>query len=298
MAILALIKSRWIYVIAPKLYLNTPISDGQIVSLTIFNAGLTVEEDVAISLRPACKFELIATSKSTLAVNGKTISIPKLSRLETITVLLLIEGKAFDPVDIESIESKSTKGKVVESKDKATAPWQSIVVLPILLLILALPFVIGTYVGAETNVSVIQYINDKFELIGPSKQLAGFKITSREINGDGKLARALKNSQITMEFPEVIRRGDVLKIIIRITNNTKEPLMTEGYLNSSAGDRGPLDFWDSRVQTFALAPSEKKSVALKVFLPESISVKVVGSQFSFNNLAGESINTLQTIEFN
>ncbi|MDP5007801.1 MAG: hypothetical protein NWQ13_02090, partial [Glaciimonas sp.] len=176
MAILALIKSRWIYVIAPKLYLNTPISDGQIVSLTIFNAGLTVEEDVAISLRPACKFELIATSKSTLAVNGKTISIPKLSRLETITVLLLIEGKAFDPVDIESIESKSTKGKVVESKDKATAPWQSIVVLPILLLILALPFVIGTYVGAETNVSVIQYINDKFELIGPSKQLAGFKI--------------------------------------------------------------------------------------------------------------------------
>ena len=78
------------------------------------------EEDIALTFRQTCKFELIGTSKSTLNINGKTISIPKLSKFESINVILLIEGKAFDPVDIESIESKSTKGKVVESKDKAT----------------------------------------------------------------------------------------------------------------------------------------------------------------------------------
>ena len=109
--LLAAVKSRWLYVIAPKLYLNTPISDGQIISINIFNAGLTSEEDVAVTFRQACKFELIGTSKSTLSVNGKTLSIPKLSRLESITVVLLIEGKAFDPADIESVESKSTNGK-------------------------------------------------------------------------------------------------------------------------------------------------------------------------------------------
>lgn len=103
-AVLGTVKSRWLYVIAPKLYLNTPISDGQIISFNIFNAGLTAEEDVAVTFRQACKFELIGTSKSTLTANGKTLSIPKLSRLESVTIVLLIEGKAFDPIDIESIE--------------------------------------------------------------------------------------------------------------------------------------------------------------------------------------------------
>lgn len=65
-AIFAAIKSRWLYVVAPKLYLNTPISDGQIISLNIYNAGLTSEEDVAVNFRQAYKFELIGTSKSTL----------------------------------------------------------------------------------------------------------------------------------------------------------------------------------------------------------------------------------------
>lgn len=114
------LKSRWLYVVAPKLYLNTPLSDGQIVSLTLTNAGLLPEEDVALTFRSACKFELVATSKSMLAVTGKTISLPKLSRGESVTVLLLIEGKAFDQADIDSVESKATKGKVVDSQGLCT----------------------------------------------------------------------------------------------------------------------------------------------------------------------------------
>ena len=74
-AILAGIKSRWLYVIAPKLYLNTPISgNGQIISINIFNAGLMAEEDIALTFRQTCKFELIGTSKSTLNIHDKTIS--------------------------------------------------------------------------------------------------------------------------------------------------------------------------------------------------------------------------------
>lgn len=296
--ILAVIKSRWLYVIAPKLYLNTPISDGQIVSLTIFNAGLVAEEDVAMSIRPGCKFELIATSKSTLAVNGKTISIPKLSRLETITVLLLIEGKTFDPTDIESIESKSTKGKVVESKEKAGAAWQQIVVIPLLLLLLVVPFVFGTVIGADMKVSAIKYMSDKLELVGPSKQLAGYKNTLRELRGDGVLEGAIKGSGLVLEVHEVIRRDDILTVTLKVTNKTKVPLMTEGYLKSSAGDKGPLSFWDSRADSFAIAPEETKLVKLKVFLPESLTVKIVESRFTFESPAGDSLSTAQTLEFN
>ncbi|MES2884812.1 MAG: hypothetical protein V4709_08405 [Pseudomonadota bacterium] len=122
--IFAAIKSRWLYVIAPKLYLNTPLSTGQIVQLTIANAGLLPEEDVAITFRSGCNFELIATSKSTLALTGRTLSLPKLSRAESVTVLLLVEGRTFDHADIDSAESKLAKAKVVDSKDKVVAIWQ------------------------------------------------------------------------------------------------------------------------------------------------------------------------------
>lgn len=296
--VLAAVKSRWLYVIAPKLYLNTPISDGQIISINIFNAGLTAEEDVAVTFRQACKFELIGTSKSTLVVNGKTLSIPKLSKLESITVVLLIEGKAFDPIDIESVESKSTKGKVVESKEKATAIWQHVIVIPVLLLFLAVPFIFGTVVGAEMKISAFGYISEKLEIFGQSKQLAGFKTSLREIHADNKFEGAIKDSKISVETIEVVRRGDVITITTKLSNNTKEPLMVEGYLKSSAGDRGPLDFWDERVESFALAPGDKKTVRQKAFLPESLSAKIIENRFSFSNLSGDSLDIAQVMEFN
>ncbi len=265
--LLAVVKSRWLYVIAPKLYLNTPISDGQIISINIFNAGLTAEEDVAVTFRQACKFELIGTSKSTLAVNGKTLSIPKLSKRESITIVLLIEGKAFDPIDIESVESKSTKGRVVESKEKATAIWQHFVAFPLLLLFLAAPFSFGTVVGADMKVSAFSYISENLEIFGQSKQLAGFKTSLREIHADKKFDGAIKDSKILVETSEVVRRGDVLTLTTLLSNNTKAPLMVEGYLKSSAGDKGSLDFWDERVESFALAPGDKKAVKQKAFMP-------------------------------
>lgn len=297
-AVLAAINSRWLYVIAPKLYLNTPISDGQVISINIFNAGFLAEEDVAITFRQACKFELIATSKSTLVVNGKTISIPKLSKFESITIVLLIEEKAFDPVDIESVESKSTKGKVVESKEKATALWQNVVAIPIVLLFLGVPFIFGTFVGAEMKVSAIGYLNDKLEIFGQSKQLAGFKTSLREVRADKKFEGAIKDLRISIETIEVVRRGDVLTITTRLSNNTKEPIMVEGYLKSSAGDKGPLSFWDERVESFALAPSEKKSVKQRAFLPESLSAKIIENRFSFESMSGDSLVTSQMMEFN
>ena len=296
--VFAVIKSRWLYVIVPKLYLNTPISDGQIISINIFNAGLSAEEDVAVTFRQACKFELIGTSKSTLVANGKTLSIPKLSKLESITIVLLIEGKAFDPIDIESFESKSTKGKVVESKEKATALWQNVVAIPLVVLFLAVPFIFGTIVGAEMKVSAIGYVNDKLEIFGQSKQLAGFKASSREIYADKKFEGFIKDSKVSIETIEVVRRGDVLTITTKLSNNTKEPLMVEGYLKSSAGDKGPLSFWDERVESFALAPSEKKSVKQKAFLPESLSAKIIENRFSFESMSGDSLRTSQTMEFN
>lgn len=297
-AILAIVKSRWLYVVAPKLYLNTPISDGQVITLEIRNAGLTSEEDVAVTFRQACKFELIGTSRSTLSVTGKTLSVPKLSRLESITVVLLIEGKAFDTVDIESVESKSTKGKVVESKEKATAIWQNLVVIPIILAGIVVPFTFGTYIGAETKTSAFGYLNAKFELFGERKQLAGYKVTVRETTIYEVLNDAVKNDRISIEAIEVLRRGDIITITTRLKNNMEEPLMFEGFLKTSAGDEGPLSYWEDRFKNFALGPKESRTVKQKAYLPEGLPTKFIDNRVTVETLAGSSVHISYLMQFN
>lgn len=296
-AILAAIKSHWLYVVAPKLYLNTPISDGQIISLDILNAGLTAEEDVAVTFRQACKFELIGTSKSTLTIVGKTISVPKLSRLETVTIVLLIEGKAFDPIDIENIESKATKGKVVESKEKATAIWQNFVILPICILVLAVPFVLGTYVGAEAETGAIGYLDAKLEIFGNRKQLAGYESTFRETTNADAFDGALAQQKIVIETAEVVRRGDLLTITTRIQNNIGEPLRIEGYLETSAGSEGPLSFRDGRFEQFVLGPDEHRLVLQRAYLPEEIATKLVENNISVETFAGDSLYVSHLLQF-
>jgi len=295
--ILAAIKSRWLYVVAPKLYLNTPISDGQIISIDIRNAGLTAEEDVAVTFRQACKFELIGTSKSSLQVSGKTISVSKLSRLESITVVLLIEGKAFDSIDIESVESKSAKGRVVESKDKATAIWQNFVAFPIVAILLIIPFIFGTYVGAEAKTNAIGYISEKLELFGDQKQLAGYKTSFRSTAIDDVFKGVLEDRRIIIEITEIVRRGDLLTVNTRITNNMDEPLLIEGSLETSAGTDGPLDFMDMRFKQFGLGPGEHRVVIQRTYLPESIATKVIQNNITVKTLSGDSMWTHESVQF-
>jgi len=296
--IFAAIKSRWLYVIAPKLYMNTPLSDGQVVSITLVNQGLLEEEDVAVTFRQACKFELVATSKSTLLVSGKTLSVPRLSRFESVSVILLFEGKAFDPVDIESVESKNTKGRVVENKEKATAFWQGVVAFPIAILALAVPFLFGTALGAETGVSAYGYVKDKVaEFSGEAKQLAGYESSLRDVSYSDRFKKSSQRRKVRVEPEEVLRRGDVIALRTRIWNETDEVLTIEGYLKTSAGDRGSVDFWDTRVESFALGPGEDQVVTQKAFLPDATKIKIIDNRFSFETMDGESMVLVRSIKF-
>ncbi len=74
--------------------------------------------------------------------------------------------------------------------------------------------------------------------------------------------------------------------------------MVEGYLKRSAGDKGPLSFWDERIESFALAPGDKKTVRQKAFLPESLSAKIIENTFSLGGLSGDSLRVSQVMEFN
>lgn len=289
-------KSRWLYVIAPKLHMITPMSDGQIVSLSIHNAGLAAEEDIRLTMRPSCRFELVATSKSTVTLTNKILSLPKLSRMETVTVLLLVEGRQFAEEDIESIESKATHGTIVASKEKAVGAWQHVVILPALLLFLALPFLFGTFVGAEMKQSLFGYAKDQFELLESTKQLAGFKVKTREKYAYEKLKGALSDSRISVVLEEVVRRGDVLTLSVKIQNRSGIPLKIGASMSGTAG-KGNVDFSDYHIEDFALATGEDRLVKLKVFLPESTTVKMIEGNYSFKSLEDGDLTVEQVINF-
>lgn len=296
--IFAALKSRWLYVVTPKLYLNTPISNGgQIISLEILNAGFLPEEDVAITLRPSCNFELIATSKSTLSVNGKTLSIPKLSRSESITVLLLVEGKAFENLDIESIESKACKGKIVDKKDKATSLLQNILVIPLILLFLGPPFCFGTVVGADTGLSALTYLEQKLELFGDSKQLAGFKTNLIQRYSILEDDDYVKNSKLIISVKEIVRRNDVLTITLKVTNKSDEVITIDGQSDSTAGEKKLLSYSDTRIESFGLMPSQTKEIKFKAYLPEDIEVKVVATNLTLSTISGKNLIFSHTITF-
>ena len=77
----------------------------------------------------------------------------------------------------------------------------------------------------------------------------------------------------------------------------KKPVIANGYLESSAG-RGKLDFYDTRVDTFALASKEMKQIAFKVYLPDEPAVKIVQGMFNFTTADGDELNVRQVLEFN
>lgn len=299
-AVFAALKSRWLYVIAPKLYLNTPLSDGQVVTLTLKNAGLLSEEDVALTFRNAFKFELLATSKSTLSVKGSTLSLPKLSRGESVEVILLVEGKGFVQEDIDAVESKATRGKIVGSKDEVTALWQHFVAWPLFLLFLSVPFVGGTWVGSEMKMSAFGFLEQKLELVGQSKQIAVYKeqVADKFPSIGSELSVALRKKKIAVSVEEIVRRDDVLTIKVKLVNQTGKVLVASGSISGSAGSRGPLGWDAGRLEDMYLAGDQATVVAFKVYLPESLPVKMTQGTYTFEVPGGGGIlQVVQTISF-
>ena len=270
--ILAWLRSHWLYLVVPRLYLHTPLSSGQVVSLTLMNRGLVAEEDVAIRLKNTCKYELIAASKSTLSFQQNTIALPRLARFESVDVLLLVEGKAFDKNDVEGIESKLAAGKIVEKKDQVVPLWQHFVLWPVMILIFGLPFIEGTMFGRDWGYSAIDRLGAQLGSFGPSKQLAGYKIETRE--GDfpydtGPAVRALKDGKIRPSVKEVVRHGDILELELSIANTSGQTVVADASVKSSAAQRSPLEWRDGRLDDLYVGPGDTKGGMVRTFLAET-----------------------------
>ncbi|OHX25392.1 hypothetical protein BHL63_13500 [Xanthomonas alfalfae] len=75
------------------------------------------------------------------------------------------------------------------------------------------------------------------------------------------------------------------------------PLMWEGFLKTSAGDDGSVDFWDGRFKNIALGPEESRKVIQKAYLPEQLPTKFIDNRMTVETLDGSSVHISHLLQF-
>ena len=124
-AIIGLVKKRRLFLVVPKLFSFSQLSDkGKIIELTIINRGFKTEEKIEIQLNPTCTYELVASTDGSTVLHKNKISVERLSGEDEITAIVLTEGKEFTREDIISVSSKETKGKLVKKTRRHTTVFE------------------------------------------------------------------------------------------------------------------------------------------------------------------------------
>lgn len=73
--------------------------------------------------------------------------------------------------------------------------------------------------------------------------------------------------------------------------------MFEGFLKTSAGDHGPVGFWDGRFENVALGPKESRTIKQKANLPEDLPTKFIDSRITVETLTGSSVHISYLMQF-
>lgn len=152
--------------------------------------------------------------------------------------------------------------------------------------------------GRDLGYSAFDYVALQFEFLGPSKQLAGFKIEETQPYASiaGTLSNVTRDGRIGLRIEEIVRRGDNLDIEVSISNNMAQTLIAELSVTSSAAEAGALDFWDMRVKETFIAGGAKKSRHVKAYLPDSSTPKMLFLSYRLK-VGNDSTAIEQTIAF-
>lgn len=142
-----LFKMRQLYVVVPKLYRHSAVSEnGTICELIILNRGAQVEHDIQVNIDQELKCELLASSSAELTLEGSTIKVDRLHRQSEISAMLLIENGLFDSTKITAISSKDVKG--VAHRTLAEVPPNA--ARSFMMFVLFLSVLPGMYYGEKT----------------------------------------------------------------------------------------------------------------------------------------------------
>lgn len=257
-------KISQLYISVTRLFLKTKLSDnGNIVEINIYNQSKMMEEDIVINLNNELKYEILSTSFDDLELNGNKLSISRLSPLNSISVLLLIENGNFSKTDIKSISSKTTKGKIINKED-----------LPLNYGYLLMLIILGIFLSMAPIVLFNLYNNYQLEETRKEYQ---FLEKKGFYNYDEYLESKTRKSYSKTEFPiyqiSKIQEEDIIILEYRLINNlaTEMEIYIEdtNYLKDFKNIPYKYNSKLKEYHIFKLKPKEYKDIKINIYSPKN-----------------------------
>ena len=323
--LVAWIKKPRLAYLVPRLFTKSNISDhGQLAEVTVFNRGFGNEEDVVLSLNPKLRYEVVGSTSRDFVFFENKLSFPRIGSNNDITVVLTIEGGAFDQTDIESCLSKTTTGVGVDSLALVPSSGQSKVAGVVTFIAVPLVALLVFY-GLERIFVPRDVMDSATAAVETARQDADAAL--------GEANRALEavrsqaptrvhgwnvpwyasESQIFRDFQSgllslnldgsaVERRGDIVVVPVVVKNSTSVAVRYSIKLTTPMSEREPIgkDLDSSAFDVF-VAPSSVSARRLSVAIPHDSSDLVERSvwvEASFETIDGQRFELSRVLEIN
>ena len=116
--VLVAFRQRQLYILVPKLFEHTPLSDdGRVVEITLINKGWLMEEEVKVEFPPGQKIELLAANSAGVNYEKRTVAITRLPQRSDLKLVLLFEGSPPLAPITPKVTSKTSLGRLVSESN-------------------------------------------------------------------------------------------------------------------------------------------------------------------------------------
>ena len=235
-------RMRQLYLLIPKMFGYSGLTGkGKVLELRVFNRGRSMEEDVYISMPPALTYDLIAADSPDVRLDNKKLVFSRISPRSEVSIILLAEGAVQSENFEATLNSKTTKGKIVK-KLEDVPPNAGSFVLSVggVLLLLALGVVIphkwSEHKIAQRDSEIAQRDSEKNEVLKKYSFLedAGWRDVDRFIFSDARASYA--GFEFPILFNSARRKWNNFEVRFFATNKTSAPLKVYVYFYSEEED--------------------------------------------------------------
>lgn len=284
-AIIAYSRKRRLYLVVPKIYSHTELSDqGQAFQLGIYNHGPVTEECIRIQLAKDRTYTLAASTDSSVELSGNEINISRLNNNDEMSLILFVGGGEFTDKSILKIASKDVKGVIIDSVEKVPMSFPTIVKGTLAALVIALicmggPAFFGYQIGKLNGKTEIlkerlaEMNKEEPEL--PTELVAlQWESMAKFFSSDYYKEANDKSFPVKILYYRNEKNAAVVKL--EFANNASKRVNFNVKLISPHGIDGPgVKFGDHYEHDILLFPGEHKTLTLKVVQPKDAKNKTI-----------------------
>jgi len=222
---------RQSYLLVPKMFGYSALTEkGKILELRAFNRGRSMEEEVHIDMPPALTYELIASDHPDVLLKNNKLLLSRVPPQSEVSIVLMAEGSIEAENFSPTINSKTTKGKVVK-KQEEVPPNAGVVVMTAggFLLLMGLMFLIPSKwieYQQEQKKAEIQAALGRYKFL----EQAGWRGLDPYVFSEAR--RSYSEIEFPMLFNSAQLKGDEFEVRFLATNKTAAPFGVTAYFGT------------------------------------------------------------------